>query len=82
MDLMGRVRGGVIVARWAFRLCGPIGRLVTMSRFASMVSTAAIKTVGGPLCSPPPPPSFIIAIVLPRHTHAHALALFLRPAFR
>jgi hypothetical protein len=42
------------VARWAFRLCGPIGRLVTMSRFASMVSTAAIKTVGGPLCCPPP----------------------------
>jgi hypothetical protein len=41
------------VARWAFRFCGPIRRLVTVSRFAGAVSTAAIKIADGSLHRPP-----------------------------
>jgi hypothetical protein len=47
------VRGVVIVACWAFRLCGPIGRLITASRFTGAVSTAAIKIMGGSLLAQP-----------------------------
>jgi hypothetical protein len=53
MDLMVHVRGVVIVAHWAFRLCGSIGWFVTASRFAGAISTATIKTTGGPLHRPP-----------------------------
>jgi hypothetical protein len=47
MDLIVCVMGGVSVARWAFRLCGTIGQLVTMSLSASTISTVAVKTVDG-----------------------------------
>jgi hypothetical protein len=53
MDLIVRVMGGVTVAHWTFRPCGPIRRLVTASRFASTVSTAAIKTADRSLRCPP-----------------------------
>jgi hypothetical protein len=41
------------MAHWAFKLCGPIGWLVTASRFAGAVSTVAIKITDGSLRRPP-----------------------------
>jgi hypothetical protein len=35
------------MAHWAFRLCGPIGWLVTACRFAGTISTTTIKTTDG-----------------------------------
>jgi hypothetical protein len=67
-----------MVFHWAFRLCGPIGQLVTASWYVGAASTMAIKIAGGSLRRPPP--SFIIMIVLPQSVHA--LALFLCPAFQ
>jgi hypothetical protein len=54
MDLMVHVRGGVMVFHWAFRLCGPIGQLVTASWYVGAASTMAIKIAGGSLRRPPP----------------------------
>jgi hypothetical protein len=55
IDLAVRVRGGggVSVARWALKRLGPAGRLVTASRFAGVVSTAAIKTADKAWRRPP-----------------------------
>jgi hypothetical protein len=41
------------MSRWALRLLGPAGRLVTMSWFAGMVSTMAIKTTDEAWHHPP-----------------------------
>jgi hypothetical protein len=49
----GACWGCVIVALWAFRPCGPIGRLVIVSRFADVISIAAIKIMDESLCRPP-----------------------------
>jgi hypothetical protein len=45
--------GGVSVARWALKILGPAGRLVTASRFVGMVSTVAIKTADEAWRCPP-----------------------------
>jgi hypothetical protein len=45
--------GGVMVFHWAFRLCGPIGQLVTASWYVGAASTMAIKIAGGSLRRPP-----------------------------
>jgi hypothetical protein len=52
---MMRVRGGggVSVAHWALKHLGPVGQLVTMSRFVGTVSTAAIKTADEAWRHPP-----------------------------
>jgi hypothetical protein len=55
IDLVVRVRGGggVSVAHWALKHLGPVGQLVTMSRFVGTISTAVIKTADEAWRHPP-----------------------------